>query len=343
MLLSKDCKGIFFSTDLLLTLLLLVLVTGIMANIIDSSNEIIINPLEVGELERLTNEVLDSLVNNPGTPSHWEDLFDFSDVIPGLAIENNIYKPIINTISYKKLNIIKNNYNDLIDNKMFNGRVKSSMGLYPIDSNISPIVIGDSSLINESIFHSNINFSNIVAINRLVKCDFYSNFVITAIDGIKESEISGNNENQLLDYRNKNICNHESTGNLTHSGSENYKWLCKEFKITRKNFEKNNYYLIFSEKSINSGHYWILDNFLSISTSENTINSEKISLNNYLDNVMENKSSMIFYIHYKINKNKLNDFDTVLIEVPKDMEINSLNIDYFKEQSCNLIMRTYYV
>ena len=342
MLLYKDCKGMIFSTDLLLTLLLLVLVFGIVANIIDSSNERIINPLEMAELERLSNEVVDNLINNPGTPFHWEELFNFARVIPGLAIENNDSEAIINTVSFKKIKIIENDYNDLIDEKMFNGEIKSSIGLYPINCNIDSFVIGDDILINDNIFSLNPNISNIVAVNRMVKCDFYRDLAIVSVDDGQLSEISQFSDNSSVLEKNGNICNHETINNLKHFDNGTYRWVCKEFKITRNNFEKNDYYLFFSDNSVNNGNYWILDDIISISTYENSINSEKISLNNYLNDVFKNNSSMIFYLHYKINKNKFNDFNGVLVGIPKNTDINSLNIDYFREQDCNLIMRTYY-
>ena len=349
MFLPKDSQGMMFSTDLLLTLLLFIIVLGIIANIIDSSNEKILNPLEVAELERLSGEVVDSLINNPGTPSQWENFFNFDGVRPGLAIENDVGGAIINTISFKKIKILENGwYNNLITEKMFGGEIKSSISIYPIDSNVDSIFMGDVTLDGSSV-PSNSNISNIVVVNRTVKCDFYRDLAIVSVfnggelgKGITEySSNSGNNNiSELFTFR--NICNHETINNLNHSGSENYRWICKEFKITKKDFEKNNYYLFFSSGSVNNANYWILDDISYISNSENPINDEKISLNNYFNNIFENKSSMIFYIHFKVNKNKLNDFNAVLVGIPEDIDRNDLNIDYFKEQDCYFVMRTCY-
>lgn len=100
--------------------------------------------------------------------------------------------------------------------------------------------------------------------------------------------------------------------------------------------------MFFSEDSINNGDYWILNNVKDISMIENSINNDKIGLNNNFNNVLENKSSMIFYLHFKANKNKLNNFNSCFSWYSKRYAYGELNIDYFKEQNCYFIMRTSY-
>lgn len=335
--LSKDTYGIMFSTDILLVVFFLVLILGIISNIIDSSNDKIINPLEVAELERLSNEVVDNLINNPGTPFHWEELFNFDGVKAGLAIENSVNKVIVNTVSYKKIKILENNlYEDLIDKKIFNEKIKSYIAIYPIFCNITPFFVGD----NISI--SNSNVSNIVTVNRTVKCDFYRDFAIVSVfngKALDENIISFTNKNFL---NNKKVCNHETLNSLTHSNSIESEWICKEFKIDRKNFLKNDYYLFFNDESISNDNYWILDDIKNVSIYENLINNEKINLNNEVSDILDNKSSMIFYIHFKVNKNNLYKFNAVLVEIPKEIGVDRLNIDYFKEQECYFLMKTWY-
>ena len=337
----KDSKGSIFSTDLILTLFLFILILGIVANITDSSNEKIINPLEIAELERLSGEVVDNLINNPGTPSHWEKLSDYGNVRPGLAIENNEDKPIINTISYEKIKILENNqYNSLIGEKIFNKKIKSSIAIYPIDCEISPIIIGDK------IDNSNVNISNIVVVNRTIKCDFYNRLAIVSMASDKIfTDLSENSNGKIIEDNGKStLCNHKTINNSNHSNIGNYYWICKEFRLTKKDLENKKYYLLFDDNSINNDNYWILDNTKAISTVENSINREKIDLNTYFDEPLKDEISLTFYLHLKINKNnnKFYNFNSVLVGVPEDIDINSLNIDYFKEQECYFIMKTSY-
>ena len=342
-----DSKGFVFSTDLLLTLFLIILIIGIVANIIDSSNEKIINPLEVAELERISSEAVDVLINNPGTPNNWEELSDFSGVRPGLAIQNENEESLINTISFKKIKTLENSeYDNLISSKIFNNRIKSSIAIYPINPNLNPIIVGDE------INSSSGNISNIVVINRTVKCDYYSDLAIVSIFNKDIFSVLNKNNiiNGLKGYNNFNekdseniFCNHETIDNrIHHSNSGNYEWICKEFTVSKQDLDKNNYYLIFNDESVNNDNYYILDNVENILNNEENINNEKINLNSYFENSLTNKNSITFYLHCKINKNKFDDFNCVLVNVPKEIDVNNLNIDYFTEQDCDFIMKTSY-
>jgi hypothetical protein len=352
-MIKKDYNGMLFSTDLVLTLVLFTLILGTMFTIIDNSKDRTLNSLETAELKKLTSEIVDKLLNNPGTPTHWENLSEFNIVNPGLSIENQANHSFINTISFKKIKILENDneYDNLIRKKLFNEEIKSSMSIYPINCEIDPIILGDDL---ESFQEKN-EISNIISINRIVKCDFYRDMSLVSIfngndisiENIDNNNIDNNiNENTGIDDEVSNnekfFCNHETANELNHSNTESYVWICKGFKISRKDFKDNMYYLLFNEESINNGNHWILDNIEETSNTENNVDKVKIDLNNYFSNILENESSITFYLHSKINKNKLKDYKCVLIGVPRNMNMNNLNIDYFKEQDCYFVMRSSY-
>ena len=104
-MLLKDPKGMLFSTEFLLTIILFLLIIGIVANLIDKTDEKILNSLQTNNLESLTSKVVDNLISSPGSPESWEKLSSFNNVIPGLSIQNKNKETIINTISFKKINI----------------------------------------------------------------------------------------------------------------------------------------------------------------------------------------------------------------------------------------------
>ncbi len=329
----KDSRGLTFSTNMLITLFMLILVFGAIMNIIDISSEKTMNSLEVQEIERITNEIVDILINNPGTPKHWENLYDFSIVNPGLSIENssevNDEEFYLNTVSFKKLQILKNGeYENLITKKLFKNKIKSSISIYPINSSIDPITISDDFNNHET------GSSNIIAVNRTVRCNFYSDLSIISVSNIDKI----NNKS----YNNLNLCNHRNIEKNEHFDDEKYEWICKGFKLNKNDFEEKNYYVVFNENSVNKENYWVLDTIKNHSNDEKIINSNKINLNDQLNQFFENENSMIFYLHSKINKNNIDKYEYVLIEVPKDLDISSFNIDYFKDQDCYFIMKSYY-
>ncbi|KZX14610.1 hypothetical protein MBCUT_20000 [Methanobrevibacter cuticularis] len=325
----KDSKGVLFSTDFLLGLFLFIIAIGMMINIIDNSDDKILNSLEVNNLERLTSEIADYLINNPGSPENWENLNDYNDVSPGLAIRNGNNDTIINSISFKKIKILENEqYETLIDRNIFNDEIKSSIAIYPFNENLDPITIGND-VINK-------NISNVVVVNRTITCDFLSSLALVSII----------NENRDIIY--DKLCNHDIIDNgndiseLDHVENQDFIWICKEFKVKRSELENNNYYLLFNKESTKINSHWILDSSKTEINIENSITSPIINLNRYFEDNLANESSLIFYLHCKVPKKDKNKFECVLASVPYDLNLDNINIDYFKTQNSYFILKTWY-
>jgi len=315
-MLLKDPKGMLFSTEFLLTIILFILIIGIVANLIDKSDEKILNSIKTNNLESFSSKVADNLISSPGSPENWEKLSSFNNVIPGLSIQNENKETIINTISFKKINALKSNYNTLISENVFNNEIKSSIAIYPLDEKVKPIIIGDEINNEES--------SNIFTVNRTVKCDFLSELAILSV----------NSENN----RNNNLCNHNPINNLSHVNTTEYNWICNEFKIKKEDIEYNDYYLILNDESGKINGYWILDNNKKISNAEIPVNNIKTDLNSYFKESLEDDSELIFYLHCKIPSN--NKFKCVLVAIPHEIEVKDLNFEYFVSQTCNFVLKT---
>lgn len=316
-MLLKDSKGMLFSTEFLLTIVLFLLIIGIVANLIDKTDEKILNSMKKNNLESLTSKVADNLISSPGSPENWEKLSSLNNVIPGLSIQNENKEVLINTISFKKITTLESNYNTLMSENIFNNEIKSSIAIYPINKKIKPIIIGDEISSGEN--------SNIFAITRTVKCDFLSELAILSLT-------SENNPNN-------NLCNHNTINNLSHANTERYNWICNEFKIKKKDIEYNDYYLILDDESAKINGYWILDNIKTKSIVEIPVNN-MTNLNSYFEESLENDNELIFYLHCKIPSNK--QFNCVIVAIPKEMEIEDLNFAYFTPQICEFFLKTAY-
>lgn len=329
-MLLKDSKGMLFSTEFLLTIILIVLIMGIVVNLIDKSDEKILNSLKTNNLEGLALKVVDNLISSPGSPENWEKLSNFNNVIPGLSIQNENKETILNTISFKKIKTLKSNYNTLISKNIFNNEIKSSIAIYPINKKVAPIILGDEIITGEN--------SNVFVANRTVKCDFLSELTLISI-------INGNNnENSTKTNLNLKLCNHETINNLNHANTQEYRWICDEFKIKKKDIEYNDYYLILDDESTKINGYWILDNNKIMSKVELPTNNKKTDLNSYFLENLENDNELIFYLHTKIPSNNKNKFNCVLVAIPKEMEMENadLNFEYFTLQTCEFILKISY-
>ena len=352
--LIKDQYGLLYSSELLLSIILLIFIIGVVANLSDGLNEKILSEEEISYLEAIAIESSDYLLNNPGNPENWEDDEGLKNgivsknIIPGLAIKNKNVENgeffdesasdemiMSNAISYNKLIKIKNNYDSLVDRNLFNDSVISSMAIYPLNSEIRPIEMGyDFDDEND-----NVNDNNIVTVNRTVKCDFYSNFVVY---NFNDFELFGD------DYNKDMFCNHDTNPNLTnHSNDGRTLWLCKSFRVYKESLDEYNYYLISDESVKDTGTYWILESINRTSENEKILIQEVIDLNPLLMEDLENSSDEIYSIHFNVPKNRANDFKTVLVAIPKNMtdvliSNDGLNYDYFRVQDVNFVLKAGY-
>lgn len=349
----KDQYGILYSSELLLSIILLIFIIGVIANLSDGLNEKMISEEEFSSLETIAIESSDYLLNNPGNPENWEDDIGFDNgivskrIIPGLAIKNKkvengeFYSEsasdemiMSNAISYRKLIRIKNNYDSLVDRNLFNDSVRSSMAIYPLNSEIKPIEMGYDFDDEDD----NVNDNDIVTVNRTVKCDFYSGFVVY---NFNDFELFGDNPND-------DLCNHDSNPNLTnHENDERSFWLCKNFRVYKESLDDYNYYLISDESVKNSGTYWILESLNRTDENKQILNEEVIDLNPFFMNDLENSSENIYSIHFNVLKNRIDDFKTVLVAIPKNMtdvliSNDEMNYDYFRVQDVNFVLKAGY-
>ena len=124
---------------------------------------------------------------------------------PGLAIVNDDGQIIANSVSYAKLIALGNDYDNLVNKRLFDSKLKTSMELIPQKSSISSVKIGDAK-----------NGEDIYSLTRLVKCDFYKSYV-------------------LKDFQTEGKCNKQ------HKQDE---YSCNYFKVFPGNLKNSDYYLL---------------------------------------------------------------------------------------------------
>ena len=347
--LIKDQCGLLHSSELLLSIIILVFIIGVVANLSDGLNEKILSEEEIESLDALAIETSDYLLTNPGNPENWEEEEGLDNgivsgkIIPGLAIKNKNQKNgeffsesssdemiMSNAISYRKLIKVKSNYDALVGENLFNDNVYSSIAIYPLNSEIRPLEMGE--------IHDNVNDNDIAVANRTVKCDFYSQF---ALYNFNDFELLGE------DFED-GICNHDSNPNLkSHENDERSFWLCKNFRVYKESLDEYDYYLISDESVKSTGTYYILESLNRTNENKESLNQEVIELNPYFMKDMENSSGEIYSIHFNVLKNRISDFKTVLVAIPKNMtdvliSNGELDYDYFRVQDVNFVLKVRY-
>lgn len=145
-------------------LIVILMIFGVVLSSVEDTSQKIIRTREINNMEKLTTEILDNLINNPGVPENWNE---YDRGTPGLAIVNEEGQTVPNSVSYAKFIALGKNYDKMVYENLFNSKIKSSIELNPQKSSISSVKIGD---IEEG--------NGIFSVNRLVKCDFYKSYVI---------------------------------------------------------------------------------------------------------------------------------------------------------------------
>ncbi|MEE0934822.1 MAG: hypothetical protein U0L42_04035 [Methanobrevibacter sp.] len=281
------------AVEIAIVLAITLMITGIVLNTSELMSNKAIKSAETENTEILISEMADNLINNPGTPDNWEE---YGKGTPGLAIVNEEGEIIPNSVSYEKLMALKKNYKKLVDEKMFGSKIKTSVELIPQESSISSVKIGNSDENKDT-----------YSVNRLVKCDFFKNFV-------------------LKDFQHGGKCNHRHSQD-SHS--------CNYFKVFKGNLRSSNYYLLIDSSEKNDLEYIIDTTRVVKGRMWENPESDKIYLNDKI-NFYDDPSAVVF-IHF--NKPKVK---AVLVSVPKNFNMHNLNYDYFRTNDCNLILKAWY-
>ena len=145
-------------------LILIVVIFGAVLTSLENHTQKVINEVETNNMEKLTSEAVDNLINNPGVPENWNE---YGKGTPGLAIVNTDGVTVANSVSYAKLIALGNDYDKLVYKNLFDSKIHTSMELNPIKSSISSVKIGEFE-----------DGDEIFSITRLVKCDFYKSYVL---------------------------------------------------------------------------------------------------------------------------------------------------------------------
>ncbi|MDR0911189.1 MAG: hypothetical protein LBM96_01140 [Methanobrevibacter sp.] len=330
--LKNNNNGNILINDILISMILFLVLFGIFMIVFDESNEKLINMISKSEEEIINIETLENLIKTPGSPNNWEKISKIDNVIVGLAKINENNATLINTIDYDKFLRLSNSYQSLMKNKVFKNTMKSSIILKTKNSKIPDIEIGENL----------INSKNIVSTTRTVKCDFLSKFKVL------EANIND------FEYKQKNICppqmnndilmNQKTNPTEKHLNNNKNTWICMDFSVNSYNLSDYNYYLLFSDDSIGSKSYWKLNSLDNLNNSLEYINQNLIYLNNDIENLLGNNVKKELWLHFKINTDNLNNFEAILISVPKNFQLESLpaqnKIDYFKENECEITLKT---
>lgn len=346
--LFNDKEGFIFSTDLMLSLIVLTMIIGISANALDYSNEFMGDQNSRAVMERSTLEAANILIKTPGSPHNWETLSNFNGVSPGLALYNNSSienndknsnDNLLPLLSWEKINQLSKNYDEIMKNQVFPPNVKTSMVLYPLNPNINPVVINNDT--------EHIKSPEIVVINRTVQCNFLSNFTLVSMEWNKNKLNNSENVSNTFSYSIPDICPHEGlNNNLNHTSptesSPSKIWVCEHFNTSPEELKNKDYYLITDPSPIlGESVHWVLDTADNVSDKKNSFGSSNIELNHEIKHLMGEKKNETIWIHVIGPEIVNKPFKIFVVAIPKNTNIQYKKAEYFHVQTCNFVLKSW--
>lgn len=328
-------KGMIFSMDLMLALILVTVMIGVSADSMDLVGSKMQDCTYAKSMERVTTSAADMLINTPGSPENWESLSDLKGITPGLAsIDPTNGKPKPNVLSIDKINRLKEVYDILIPGKVIPTYCNSSLGIYPINQSSVPIIIKNNT--------TNIKSTDVFVVNRSVLCSYLNSSILVFIK--PDSDVSNNSEpNKMTEY-----CPHHDVSEKSERHQPvDYKnkksgWNCYRFQITRDMLENMDFYIMTDPAVIKDSEAgWIVDRPGNSSNKTEKFNNLPILVNDKIKECSNNESTSILWLHVFSSGNEEIKFNTYLAGFPKGTPPEKVSVLYLNPQPCYFILKVW--
>ena len=328
--LMEEKVGMVFSTDLMMALVIITVILGVSADAMDNIGMQIQDYSYANSVDRITIGAADMLIKNPGSPDNWEKSANINVITPGLADVDSVKMRVSpKTLSLRKINSLKENYDELMRGRVLPPYCDSSLTICPVDSSLEPITMGKIST----------SARDIIVVNRTVLCNFYNTSIMVFIDAMKYE--SNTSEQKLGGYQ----CPHkDKTGNFSHMGvnyqNKNSGWICYHFRVTQDMLNSTDFYLMTDPVQVtDSSAVWIIDCPENSTEDTRLFSNQPILVNDVISACIGNKSTGILWLHVFSGGNHEKAFNTYLAGFPKHTPVEKVKIQYLSPQPCYFIFK----
>lgn len=320
-----DQKALFFSTDLLLSLVIFSIILGLSADMIDNYSIQMQKQLSRNCHERLAREATDILIKTAGSPDNWEELSSHEVKIPGLSKKDS------NLICYKKALQLKKDYHNLIPGNVFPSFMHNSIIIYPLNPVLEPVIIHDTSKIDSC--------SDIVVVNRTINCDFRKDQSILLLE-INPEEYNSENREDGDCFSKK--CPHLNINgdHLISDPEAEYAWICAYFQINKTQVGYNDYYIITDDPHLPKNTGWIIDQAHNPCVVKKEFKESLINVNSAIKTSFNGNDFEIFWLHVYFDKAISKKFKVYVVEVTPNTPRSELKAEYFQIQPCQFVLKT---
>lgn len=328
---AEENRGMVFSIDLMLALIIITVLLGVSADAMDIVGWKIQDYSYTNSLERITMGGADMLIKNPGSPENWEELGNFGGVTPGLAdVDPVTMKVHPNTLSVRKINCLKESYDELMMGRVIPSYCNSSLTICPVDQSMEPITMGTLNISTST---------DIMAVNRSVLCNFFNTTIIVFIDAIQYN--SSLSEQKYGGYQ----CQHQDIKGKSDHLKVDYRsqkpgWTCYPFRVTQDMLNSTDFYVMTDPVHItDSSAIWIIDCPENTTEDVHFFSNTPILVNDRISEFLGNKTTTVLWVHVFSCGNPEKTFNTYLAGFPKGTPMEMVKIQYLNPQPCYFIFK----
>jgi hypothetical protein len=312
-------KGMILTIDIMNALIILTVLLGLTAQIMDNLSYKIGENSYTSSLDRISSNTADILINTPGSPEDWEERTSYNDVSPGLAKVNSnaIHSPVI---SYKKLIKLRDNYQSLVVGKVLPKGIKSSLILYPADPSLEIIEINKEPL--------NLYAADLYQVNKTVLLDRTYPIIVSIYPNITKNQ----------------ICPHQQSGTSNHFApnysSETPGWICHNFLINSTLINDFDFYLMTSPEIISDNNArWLIDNPQNMSENMKNFGTTPQNINSEIEIYSSSNNTSILWLHVFTSAKQQDVFETHIVAVPKGTSSSDVKIQYVNPNPYYFILK----
>lgn len=330
---AEDRRGMVFSIDLMLAIIIIAVILGVSADAMDIVGSKMEDYAYGNSLERITLSSADMLVKTPGSPENWEELDDLSGVTPGLAEMNATNVKIhSNVINIQKINRLKESYDKLMVGRVIPPYCKSTLAIYPVDTSLEPIYVKNMS--------ENYSSTEVMVENRTVVCNYLNTSVLVFINALECSRLS---EQKQLGEK----CPHLGVnGNLVHLNVDyrNRKsgWVCYPFRMNQKMLNSTDFYIMTDPDCVKDpAAVWMMDRPENLTENTQFFQNNPIQVNGKIKEIMGDNSTGVLWLHVYFSGNPDKTFNTYLAGFPKGTPYETVKVQYLSPQPCYFIFKVW--
>lgn len=330
---NEDKQGMIFSMDLMLALVIITVILGVSADALDIVGSKMEDYAYGNSLERITISGADMLVKTPGSPENWDELYDLGGVTPGLADMNaSNVKTHADVLSIRKINRLKESYDELMVGHVLPSYCKSSMAIYPVNPSSEPVYVKNMS--------GNPDSTEIMVENRTVLCNYFDTSILVFINAQESSQLS--QQKQLGEK-----CPHyDVKGNRSHSNVDyrNRKagWVCYPFRVNKTMLNSTDFYIMTDPDRVkDQSAVWMMDRPENLTENTQLFQNNPILVNGKIKEIMGNNSTVVLWLHVYSSGNPDNTFNTYLAGFPKGTPSEKVKVQYLSPQACYFVFKVW--